>query len=76
MAADADILIRVFAMFRKAHPKRKAEEKKIKTESGKRLYALLQEDLSHSRRMKMILKKAVVSLAIVFIILFLLKFFV
>ena len=63
-------------MFKKKHLKIKSEEKKIKTESGKRLYALLLEDLSHSRRMKRILKKAVVSLAIVFIILFLLKFFV
>jgi len=56
-------------MFRKTHPKRKTKKRKIKTESGKRLYTLLQEDLSHSRRMKRILVRAAVYLFIFMIIL-------
>ncbi|MCK4927777.1 MAG: hypothetical protein KAS11_04865 [Candidatus Aenigmarchaeota archaeon] len=76
MAAGADILLKVFAMVKKAHTKRKAEEKKIKTESGKRLYALIREDLSHSRRMKRILSRAAASLFIVVIIILLVMYFV
>ncbi|NOQ37720.1 hypothetical protein GQ472_02415 [archaeon] len=75
MAADADILLKVFAMFKKAHPKRKRDERKIKTESGKRLYAIIQEDLSHSRRMKRILSRAVASLVILLMLIILINFF-
>ncbi len=56
-------------MVKKVHPKRKAEERKIKTESGKKLYALLQEDHAYSRRVKMILGRAAVSFFIFMIIL-------
>ncbi len=63
-------------MFKKKHLKIKSEEKKIKTESGKRLYALIREDLSHSRRMKRILSRAAASLFIVVIIILLVMYFV
>ncbi len=51
-------------------------EKKIKTESGKRLYALLQEDRSHSRRVKMILTRLAASIFIIFIIIVIVMYLV
>ncbi len=66
----------VFFMLKKVHPKRKAEERKIKTESGKRLYILLQEDISRSGRVKKILGRAAASLFIVFMIILLVIYLV
>ncbi len=66
----------VFFMIKKAHQKRKAKERKIKTESGKRLYALLQEDLSRSGRVKKILGRAIFSLFIILMFILFVKSFV
>jgi len=63
-------------MFKKKHPKIKSKEKKIKTESGKRLYALLQEDLSRSRKVKMILARAAASLVILLLLILFVMYFI
>ncbi len=76
MVADADILLKVFAMIKKVHKKRKPEERKIKTDSGKRLYYLIQEDISRSIRLKKILKKVVSSFFIILMLILVVKYFV
>ncbi|MEA2004242.1 MAG: hypothetical protein U9O53_04800 [archaeon] len=63
-------------MVKNPFSKKRTYKKDIKTKSGKRLYTLVQEDLSHSRRIKRILARFVASLAIVFIILFLVKYLI
>ncbi|MCK5234316.1 MAG: hypothetical protein KAJ56_00680 [Candidatus Aenigmarchaeota archaeon] len=63
-------------MVKNPFSKKRGYKKDIKTKSGKRLYTLIQEDFSHSQRIKRILARFAASLAIVFIILLLVKYLV
>ena len=76
MIVDADYLRLVIIMVKNPFSKKRAYKKDIKTKSGKRLYVLIQEDFSHSRRIKRILARFAASLAIVFTILLLVKYLV